>query len=160
MATHEQYILHVTAGATYDTSKHQDVLVNSEKPVDVSSDLIDAKIHMRIKDYRGTLRALAYPHPPMVEVLPASLLIRRATYSLFPSHHHALPLTTPTQAYLKAPPKHLLTSRPPNTHTTATRSPSPSPPNKTSQATNSSSETTLTTRYAIAYPLCLTRRLE
>ncbi|CAN9267545.1 unnamed protein product [Alternaria alternata] len=53
MATHEQYILHVTAGATYDTSKHQDVLVNSEKPVDVSSDLIDAKIHMRIKDYRG-----------------------------------------------------------------------------------------------------------
>ena len=151
MATHEQYILHVTAGATYDTSKHQDVLVNSEKPVDFSSDLIDAKIHMRIKDYRGTLRALAYPHPPMVEVLPASLLSRRETYSLFPSHHHALPLTTPAQVYLKAPP---------NILTTATRSPSPSPPNKTSQATNSSSETTLTTRYAIAYPLCLTRRLE
>jgi hypothetical protein len=159
MATHEQYILHVTAGATYDTSKHQDVLVNSEKPVDVSSDLIDAKIHMRIKDYRGTLHALALP-PPTDEVLPASLLSRPATTSLFPSHYHALPLTTPPQAYLKAPRKHLLTSRPPNTHTTATRSPSPSPPNKTSQATNSSSETTLTTRYAIAYPRCLTRRLE
>jgi len=54
MATHEQYILHVTAGATYDTSKHSDVLVNSEKPVDISSDLIDARVHMRIKDYRGT----------------------------------------------------------------------------------------------------------
>jgi len=54
MATHEQYILHVTAGATYDTSKHEDVLVNSEKPVDISSDLIDARVHMRIKDYRGT----------------------------------------------------------------------------------------------------------
>lgn len=54
MATHEQYILHVTAGATYDTSKHEDVLVNSEKPLDISSDLIDARVHMRIKDYRGT----------------------------------------------------------------------------------------------------------
>jgi hypothetical protein len=55
MAHPEQYILHVTAGATYDTSKHQDVLVNSEKPVDISSDLIDARLHMRIKDYRGML---------------------------------------------------------------------------------------------------------
>jgi sorbitol-specific phosphotransferase system component IIBC len=160
MATHEQYILHVTAGATYDTSKHQDVLVNSEKPVDVSSDLIDARIHMRIKDYRGTLRALAYPHPPMVEVLPASLLSRPATAFISPSHYHALLLTTHPQAYLKAPRKRLLTSRLPNTHTTATRSPSPSPPSKTSRATNSSSETTLITQYAIAYPRCLTRRLE
>ncbi|CAO2657131.1 Nn.00g032570.m01.CDS01 [Neocucurbitaria sp. VM-36] len=53
MAHHEQYMLRVTAGATYDSTKHEDVLVNSEKPVDISSDLIDAKIHMRIKDYRG-----------------------------------------------------------------------------------------------------------
>lgn len=50
---HEQYILRVTAGATYDTTKHQDVLVNTEKPSQISSDLIDAAIHMRIKDYRG-----------------------------------------------------------------------------------------------------------
>ncbi|KAH7402893.1 hypothetical protein BKA66DRAFT_449713 [Pyrenochaeta sp. MPI-SDFR-AT-0127] len=53
MAHHEQYILRVTAGATYDASKHEDVLVNSEQPVKISSDLIDAKIHMRIKDFRG-----------------------------------------------------------------------------------------------------------
>jgi hypothetical protein len=49
----EQYILHVTAGATYNPKDHQDVLVNTEKPVHISSDLIDAKIYMRIKDYRG-----------------------------------------------------------------------------------------------------------
>ncbi|KAH7078733.1 hypothetical protein BKA63DRAFT_408937 [Paraphoma chrysanthemicola] len=50
---HEQYVLRVTAGATYNTKDHQDVLVNTEKPVQISSDLIDAKIQMRIKDYRG-----------------------------------------------------------------------------------------------------------
>jgi hypothetical protein len=55
MAHHEQYMLRVTAGATYDASKHEPILVNSEKPVHVDSDLIDAKIHMRIKDYRGTV---------------------------------------------------------------------------------------------------------
>lgn len=51
---HEQYMLKITAGPTYDAKDHQDVLVNTEKPVDISSSLIDAKIHMRIKDYRGT----------------------------------------------------------------------------------------------------------
>jgi hypothetical protein len=49
----EQYMLRVTAGPTYGTKDHQDVLVNTEKPVHISSDFIDAKIHMRIKDYRG-----------------------------------------------------------------------------------------------------------
>lgn len=53
-ALHEKYELRVTAGSTYDRSKHQDVPVNTEKPVHISSDLIDAQIHMRIKDYRGT----------------------------------------------------------------------------------------------------------
>jgi hypothetical protein len=52
---HEQYMLRVTAGPTYNTKEHKDVLVNTEKPVDISSDLIDAKLHMRIKDYRGTV---------------------------------------------------------------------------------------------------------
>lgn len=50
---HEQYILRVTAGTTYDTSKHQDVHVNSEKPVYLSSEHLEARIHVRIKDYRG-----------------------------------------------------------------------------------------------------------
>ena len=53
-ALHEKYELRVTAGSTYDRSKHQDVPVNTEKPVHISSDLIDAQVHMRIKDYRGT----------------------------------------------------------------------------------------------------------
>lgn len=55
MTHHEQYILRVTAGATYDTSKHQDVHVNSENAINISSDLIDARIDIRVKDYRGTL---------------------------------------------------------------------------------------------------------
>ncbi|KAF7444205.1 DUF1769-domain-containing protein [Pyrenophora tritici-repentis] len=53
MAHHEQYMLRVTAGATYDVSTHENVLVNTEKPVQIQSDLIDATVHMRIKDYRG-----------------------------------------------------------------------------------------------------------
>jgi hypothetical protein len=50
----EQYMIKVTAGPSYNTKDHQDVLVNTEKPVHFSSNLIDATIHMRIKDYRGT----------------------------------------------------------------------------------------------------------
>ncbi|KAF1923349.1 DUF1769-domain-containing protein [Didymella exigua CBS 183.55] len=50
---HESYELRVTAGATYDRTKHQIVPVNTEKAVHISSDLIDAHLHMRIKDYRG-----------------------------------------------------------------------------------------------------------
>lgn len=50
---HESYELRVTAGSTYDRTKHSTVLVNTEKPVHISSDLIDAQIQMRIKDYRG-----------------------------------------------------------------------------------------------------------
>lgn len=59
---HEKYELRVTAGSTYDRTKHQDVLVNTEKPLHISSDLIDAQIHIRIKDYRGmSLFTLLYP---------------------------------------------------------------------------------------------------
>ncbi|KAF2000185.1 DUF1769-domain-containing protein [Amniculicola lignicola CBS 123094] len=53
MTDHNQYILKVTAGATYNTDEHEHVHVNSEKPVLVSSDHIDARIHIRIKDFRG-----------------------------------------------------------------------------------------------------------
>jgi hypothetical protein len=54
MSRHDQYILKVTAGATYDTSKHEDVHVNTEKPINISSEHLDARIQVRIKDYRGT----------------------------------------------------------------------------------------------------------
>ncbi|KAF2202513.1 DUF1769-domain-containing protein [Delitschia confertaspora ATCC 74209] len=53
MASHEDYILKVTAGPTYDTTSHQDVHVNSEDPINISSEHLDAQIHVRIKDYRG-----------------------------------------------------------------------------------------------------------
>ncbi|KAH8707055.1 hypothetical protein GQ44DRAFT_715980 [Phaeosphaeriaceae sp. PMI808] len=52
-AHHEQYMVKVTTGATYNTKHHQDVLVNTEKPMHIASDLINAKIQVRIKDYRG-----------------------------------------------------------------------------------------------------------
>jgi hypothetical protein len=66
----KQYMLHVTAGATYDTKDHHDVLINTEKPMHISSDLIDAKLHMRIKDYRGTLCALPPTTTPNISLTP------------------------------------------------------------------------------------------
>ncbi|PVH96628.1 DUF1769-domain-containing protein, partial [Periconia macrospinosa] len=50
---YEQYILKVTAGPTYDTSTHTSVPVNTEKPISISSEHLDAKVTVRIKDYRG-----------------------------------------------------------------------------------------------------------
>jgi hypothetical protein len=61
MALHEQYILRVSAGATYGTAKDTPVPVNSEKSIPISSDLIDAELRVRIKDYRGT-----HPHVPPI----------------------------------------------------------------------------------------------
>jgi hypothetical protein len=54
MAHHSNYILKVTAGHSYDPKTHSDVHVNSSKPISISSDHIDARIHVRIKDYRGS----------------------------------------------------------------------------------------------------------
>ncbi|KAF1828027.1 hypothetical protein BDW02DRAFT_603874, partial [Decorospora gaudefroyi] len=52
MPHHENYILRVTAGPTYNPSNHIAVPVNSSQPTHITSDLIDAKLHIRIKDYR------------------------------------------------------------------------------------------------------------
>jgi hypothetical protein len=62
MSTHEQYILKVTAGPSYDTSTHQEVPVNTEKPVKISSSHIDASITVRVQDYRG--KYTLYPAIP------------------------------------------------------------------------------------------------
>lgn len=67
MALHEQYMLRVTAGATYDASAHKVVLVNSEKPMVITSDLIDCQLHMRIKDYRGMPRLLQGCKPVLLD---------------------------------------------------------------------------------------------
>ncbi|KAF2814734.1 DUF1769-domain-containing protein [Mytilinidion resinicola] len=53
MGDHSNYILKVTAGHSYDPTTHEDVHVNSSKPISISSEHIDARIHVRIKDYRG-----------------------------------------------------------------------------------------------------------
>lgn len=50
---HENYILKVTVGSTYDVSKHTTVPVNTEKPTHISSEHLDAKVIVRVKDYRG-----------------------------------------------------------------------------------------------------------
>ena len=90
MAHHEQYMLRVTAGATYDTKTHQDVLVNSEKPIHLSSDYIDAKLHMRIKDYRGM--SISAPPLPLNQLLTLAGLPKgsptTSPYFSTPQHHY------------------------------------------------------------------------
>lgn len=76
---HEQYILHITAGPTYNTKEHEDVLINTEKPVHISSDLIDAKIHMRIKDYRGTTIHSAHTSYKPILIQPPTRSPQRLT---------------------------------------------------------------------------------
>lgn len=58
MAHHSKYILKVTAGPAYDLSTHQDVHVNTSKPARISTEHLDAEIHVRIKNYRGEQRIL------------------------------------------------------------------------------------------------------
>lgn len=102
MAQHEQYMLRVTAGATYDSTKHEDMLVNSEKPITISSDLIDAKIHMRIKDYRGMLQpstTLAF-----FASSPSSGCTQKVPFSL--THTPGLPKGSPSTSPYFSTPQH------------------------------------------------------
>lgn len=130
MVSHEQYILRVTAGHSYDTSKHQDVLVNTEKPISISSEHLDAKVHIRVKDYRGAhdflLISFSTLHSRSIECL-----LNRIDMS---------------QAYRKAPHPPRPTSPHRTTPTTATRSASPSHPSATSPVRTSFSATTSHTR--------------
>jgi len=87
-------MLRVTAGPTYDTSKHQDVLVNSEKPVNISSEHLDARIHVRIKDYRGAMtppsRICPIPKTPSLTIstgLPKNSP-KTSPYFSTPQHPH------------------------------------------------------------------------
>ena len=63
MAHHENYILKVTAGPTYDPTTHQDAHVNNSTPVTISTSHLDARIHVRIKDYRGNSPPQPSLHP-------------------------------------------------------------------------------------------------
>jgi len=53
MVDHNQYILKVTAGPSYNPRTHQEVKVNTSEAVTISSDHIDASIRVRIKNFRG-----------------------------------------------------------------------------------------------------------
>ncbi|KAI4954650.1 hypothetical protein J4E86_005960 [Alternaria arbusti] len=52
----DKYLLQVTAGPSYDASKHEQVSVNGAEPTHVESDLVEAWIRVRIKDYHGLPR--------------------------------------------------------------------------------------------------------
>lgn len=49
----DQYLLRVTAGSSYDTTTHQTVQVNKPTPTHISTAICDAKISVRIQNYRG-----------------------------------------------------------------------------------------------------------
>ena len=49
----DKYRLLVTAGPSYDTSTHQIVHVNTDKPTYIENDFIRAKIKVRIRGFRG-----------------------------------------------------------------------------------------------------------
>jgi hypothetical protein len=52
MADPKKYLLKVTAGPSYENQDR--VHVNTSTPAKISSDHIDAHIHVRVKDFRGT----------------------------------------------------------------------------------------------------------
>ena len=52
----DQYLLRVTAGSSYDTTTHQTIQVNQPAPTHISTAICDAKIAVRIQNYRGLPR--------------------------------------------------------------------------------------------------------
>ena len=52
----DQYLLRVTAGSSYDITTHQTVRVNHPTSTHISTALCDAKISVRIQNYRGLPR--------------------------------------------------------------------------------------------------------
>lgn len=55
----ENYLLHVTAGPSYDPSTHQTVHVNSSTPLQIRTPLADVNLHVRIQNYRGNSCSLS-----------------------------------------------------------------------------------------------------
>ncbi|KAI2638447.1 hypothetical protein GGS21DRAFT_440247 [Xylaria nigripes] len=52
----DKYIIRVTAGSNYNADEHVVVPVNSHQTVNISNDLIDAEINVRVKNYSGLPR--------------------------------------------------------------------------------------------------------
>jgi hypothetical protein len=53
MVSQDDFVLHVTAGSKYD--EHKNVLVNTDKPIKISTVEADVEIIVRIKNFRGVL---------------------------------------------------------------------------------------------------------
>ncbi|QIW94787.1 hypothetical protein AMS68_000305 [Peltaster fructicola] len=51
--TPDKYRLLVTAGPSYDTTKHQIVPVNGDEAITISNEYITAKVKVRVRGYRG-----------------------------------------------------------------------------------------------------------
>ncbi|TLD15796.1 uncharacterized protein PgNI_01415 [Pyricularia grisea] len=50
------YIIRVTAGTTRDVTEHKLVAVNTAEPLKIESDLIEARVNVRVKNYHGLPR--------------------------------------------------------------------------------------------------------
>lgn len=61
-----KYLLKITAGPSYDLSTHSPVFVNTDTPTLIESDLITAKIKVRIRGYEGLPRG-SKNHSPYFE---------------------------------------------------------------------------------------------
>ncbi|KAM5350598.1 hypothetical protein ACJ41O_007103 [Fusarium nematophilum] len=52
----ENYVLHITAGPSYDQSEQVEVPINTAQPMIIKSDLADIELNIRIQDYKGLPR--------------------------------------------------------------------------------------------------------
>lgn len=59
----EKYLIRVTAGPDYDLASHVQVPVNSPEAVHIASDLIDAELCVRVRNYRGLPRDAPHSSP-------------------------------------------------------------------------------------------------
>ncbi|KAI5864951.1 DUF1769-domain-containing protein [Durotheca rogersii] len=59
----EKYIIRVTAGSDYDLDQHVVVPVNSHEPVRIDTELIDAELNVRVRNYSGLPRGSPVTSP-------------------------------------------------------------------------------------------------
>lgn len=58
----DKYLLHVTAGPSYDPSTHQEVAVNGPNATQIKNSSCTANVKVRIQNYRGkySLHIISY----------------------------------------------------------------------------------------------------
>lgn len=73
----KKYLLKVTAGPSYDNQ--EPVNVNTTTPAKISSEHIDAHVHVRVKDFRG----MEAPIPLVVIAADSQLLVLHKISNVF-----------------------------------------------------------------------------